>query len=224
MKALLVEPSGRGSIVQYTYRLACALSRRVEQVILLTAADSDLLRLPSSPPPRVVLLAHLTPAAPEVKFLRSSAARKAAALLGRIADVARLLATCRRHRPDIVHLQAARSPDALLLAALRAARLPVVCTLHNLSTAALAPHHRAARWILCRLPDLVLAHADGNRRSLHRAMPARHARLTIMPPPQPDSQARTTHASIGTASWLSIARRTAAAYAEVLSARVCTNW
>jgi len=191
MRIAVVEPAGRGGLIQYAFQLCRALSAAGADVTLYTSRDYELDALPH--PFRLDRRLRLwDPKADEAapgpwrRLLR-----RAGRALRHYREWARLVLHLARTRPDVVQLGDIRFPtDLLCVLALRAAGLRVSDVCHNVHPFAggrgggmprRSPWGRLAFGLLYRCCAVVFVHFESNRRALLATYAVPERRVATIP-------------------------------------------
>ncbi len=157
MKVLMIEPSGKRGLCQYTHNLANALVDAGVEVVLVTPPEFETGHL--SRQYRVIELFWLNPFG----------------LFGFLRNV-------RRENPDLVHIQGAVHPALYLLLwwGLRAlVNCPLIYTAHEIRPIKWRRINALAMPYLLRCASLVIVHARANQRYLidHLAVPEERVKI-----------------------------------------------
>ncbi len=180
LRILEVETFGRGGLLHYAYNLSCALADAGHQVTLLTTVGFELhdLTADAAPNPGFSVerrIARWTQGQPHRRSFRWWRSLEA------VFDAWTTARYARRVAPDVVHLHSTNTSALLYLWLLRLLGLRVVSTAHVVT-----PHEplRFARWIygaIHRLPHIVVAHSEVDRRRLERELGVDSRRIEVIP-------------------------------------------
>lgn len=188
-RVAVVEFSGKGGLMHYTFQLCRAMAARGAEVVLVTDRHFELRDLERSF--EVVELLRLWDPKPENEgtgaLLRQ--ARRAVRAVVWYREWLRLLRWLRRERPDIVQFGDVRFPaDLACFALLRLLGLRAADVCHNVHPfrrgGGTAEGSRASRLVLGRLYrlfDRVFVHFDSNRRLFVDSFPVDPARVRAIP-------------------------------------------
>lgn len=180
MRVLEVETFGRGGLIHYAYNLSCALAARGHEVTLVTAAGYELEGRRELPPDvrLVKAIAHFSQGR---RRSWPALAMRLALKIEAVVDALRVTALARRLRPDIVHLHCTNPIALLYLALLRLLRLPLAATAHIVTPHEPLRLERAVYGRIHRLPRLVVAHSEVDRRRLVEELAVTAERIAVIP-------------------------------------------